>query len=114
MPTGRVEYVNHHRPGRTAYNSREYYGAAVMGHLVDFAETVRGVRRSEYTDHDALMAMMMEVATRESALNNGQRLDLPLEGDLESEALLRAEQEREYGVDPLDIEAMMSIRYPQP
>jgi hypothetical protein len=42
------------------------------------------------------------------------RLELPLEGDLESEALLRAEQEREYGVDPLDIEGMMSIKYPLP
>ena len=114
LPTGRVEYINDHRPGRTAYNSREYYGAAVMGHLVDFAETVRGVRTSEYTDEDALMAMMMEVATRESAMNGGLRLDLPLEGDLESEALLRAEQRREYGVDPLDIEGMMSIKYPQP
>ena len=114
LPTGRVEYVNDHRPGRTAYNSREYYGAAVMGHLVDFAETVRGVRTSEYTDRDALMAMMMEVATRESALNSGVRLELPLEGDLESEALLRAKQEREYGVDPLDVEGMMSIKYPQP
>ncbi len=114
LPTGRVEYVNHHRPGRTAYNNREYYGAAVMGHLVDFAETVRGVRASEYTDEDALMAMMMEVATRESALNSGVRLELPLEGDLESEALLRAEQRREYGVDPLDVEGMMSIEYPLP
>ena len=114
LPTGRIEYVNDHRPGRTAYNSREYYGAAVMGHLVDFAETVRGVRTSEYTDEDALMAMMMEVATRESAINDGQRLDLPLEGDLQSEALLREEQEREYGVDPLDVEGMMSIKYPQP
>ena len=114
LPTGRVEYVNSHRPGRTAYNSREYYGAAVMGHLVDFAETVRGVRTSEYTDRDALMAMMMEVATRESAINNGLRLDLPLEGDLESEARLRAEQKLEYGVDPLDIEGMMSNKYPQP
>ena len=114
LPTGRVEYINDHRPGRTAYNSREYYGAAVMGHLVDFAATVRGVRSSEYTDQDALMAMMMEVATRESAINRGVRLELPLSGDLESEALLRAEQEQEYGVDPLDIEGMMSIKYPQP
>ena len=85
-----------------------------MGHLVDFAETVRGVRSSEYTDEDALMAMMMEVATRESAIDKGVRLDLPLAGDLESEPLLRSEQEREYGVDPLDVEGMMSIEYPQP
>ena len=114
FPTGRVEYVNPHRPGKSAYSPRDYYGAAVMGHLVDFAETVRGVRTSEYTDEDALMAMMMEVATRESAVNNGKRLDLPLEGDLESEAATRAAQKREYGVDPLDIEGMLAISYPRP
>ena len=114
LPTGRVEYVNPHRPGKSAYNPRDYYGAAVMGHLVDFAETVRGMRMSEYTDEDALMAMMMEVATRESAMNNGERLDLPLEGELESEVTLRSAQKQEYGVNPLDVEGMMAISYSRP
>ena len=36
-----------------------------MGHVADFAEAVRGVAVSEYSDEDAMMAMMMEVATRE-------------------------------------------------
>ena len=60
------------------------------------------------------MAMMMEVATRESASQEGRRLSLPLDGDLESEATLRAELTQLYGVDPLDIEGMLSISYPRP
>jgi predicted dehydrogenase len=114
FPTGRLEYVNPYRLGIPAFHRRNFYAAAVMGHIVDFAETIRGVRESEYTDEDALMAMMMEVATRESAMNKGQRLDLPLTGDLESETALRAEQRTEYGVDPLDIEGMLAISYPRP
>ena len=85
-----------------------------MGHLVDFAEAIRGVRRSEYSDEDALAAMMMEVAARESALQQGKRLKLPLEGELQSETRLRQESQKTYGVDPLDIEGMLTISYPRP
>ena len=114
LPTGRIEYVNPYRLGASAYHRRNYYSAAVISHIVDFAETVRGMRTSEYNDEDALMAMMMDVATRESALQDGRRLSLPLEGDLESEATMRAELKQLYGVDPLDIEGMLDISYARP
>ena len=114
LPTGRIEYSNPFRLGASAYHRRNYYSAAVISHIVDFAETIRAVRESEYTDEDALMAMMMEVASRESALQEGRRLALPLEGDLESEATLRADLKQLYGVDPLDIEGMLAISYPRP
>ena len=114
LPTGRIEFVNPHRLGARAYHRRNYYSAAVISHIVDFAETVRGERESEYSDEDALMALMMDVATRESALQEGRRLSLPLEGDLESEARIRAEERQRYGVDPLDIEGMLAISYPRP
>ena len=114
LPTGRIEYVNPYRLGASAYHRRNYYSSAVISHIVDFAETVRGIRTSEYNDEDALMAMMMDVATRESALQDGKRLSLPLEGDLESEAAMRAELKQLYGVDPLDIEGMLDISYARP
>ncbi len=114
LPTGRIEYCNAYRLGANAYHRRNYYSAAVISHIVDFAETIRGLRESEYTDEDALMAMMMEVATRESALAEGRRLSLPLQGELESEVLLRAAEKERYGVDPLDIEGMLAISYPRP
>ncbi len=114
LPGGRIEYVNPYRLGANAYHRRNYYSAAVISHIVDFAKTIRGLRASEYSDEDALMAMMMEVATRESALGEGRRLTLPLEGELESEATLRSELKQHFGVDPLDIEGMLAISHPRP
>jgi predicted dehydrogenase len=120
LPIGRVEYVNPHRPAQTpsSHARRDYYAAAVMGHIIDFACAVRegtqGVPASEYTEEDALIAMMMEVAAHESALRNGERLDLPLAGDLETEQQVRKSLKAKYGVDPLDIEGMLGLSLPRP
>jgi hypothetical protein len=115
LPVGRVEYVNPHRhdhgPG---FHRRDYYGPAVMGHVVDFARAVREGAPSEYTDTDALMATMMEVGARESALRDGERLDLPLTGELEVERQARASFRERHGVDPLDIEGVLRIGFPRP
>ncbi|MGN6674572.1 MAG: Gfo/Idh/MocA family protein [Thermomicrobiales bacterium] len=112
LPNRRLEYVNPHRPAQRVH--RYFYGPAVMGHIADFAKTVRGVGQGEYTADDALMAMTMEAAARESALRDGARIALPLTGDLESEAAVFAAQRQKYGVDPLDVEAMLAISYPRP
>jgi hypothetical protein len=114
LPIGRVEYVNELRPVGPPGHYQPYYGACIMGHIVDFALAVRGVSPSEYTDEDAVMAMMMEVGTRESALRGGIKLDLPLTGELESEERVRQAQKEQYGVDPLDVEGMLAISYPRP
>lgn len=113
LPIGLVEYVNPYRPP-TGHPSRDYYDSAVMSHIVDFAMTVHGKAPAEYTDEDALMAMMMEVGSRESALCHGERLSLPLVGDLESEHQLRAALKAKHGVDPLDIEGMLAVAVPRP
>jgi hypothetical protein len=60
------------------------------------------------------MSMMMEVAARESALRNGERLDLPLTGDLEAERRMRESLKGKHGVDPLDIEGMLAVSFPRP
>jgi predicted dehydrogenase len=115
LPIGRVEYVNPYRTGeQTSGHARDYYSAAVMDHIADFARAVRGEARSEYTDEDAVMAMMMEVATRESALRNGERLCLPLTGELESEQQVRQTLKQKHGVDPLDVEGMLAVAVPRP
>ena len=117
FPTGRVEYVNPYRmpaDANAAHAHRDYYGVAIVDHVIDFAEAVRGVAPSEYTDEDAHMAMMMEVATRESAIHQGELLRLPLVGELESEDKVRAELRQKHGVDPLDIEAMIAVSVPRP
>lgn len=89
-------------------------GLTVMDHMVDFVLAVRGLRESEFTDEDALASQMMEMGARESALQDGRRLALPLEDDLEADALERKRLQETYGVDPLDIEAMLALVYPRP
>ncbi len=117
LPIGRVEYKNPFPPPRSAnaiHGSRDYYTSVIMEHIVDFANAVRGVAPSEYTAEDALMAMMMEVGTRESELRDGVRLALPLTGELQSEEEVRAELQQKNGIDPMDIEAMLEFAVPRP
>lgn len=90
------------------------YAGTLMDILTDFALAVCGLRESEYLPEHALWAMMMEVAARESALREGCRIKLPLDGDVESDALVRAEQQKRFGCDPLDVEAMLAVSLPTP
>jgi len=115
-PQGRIEYRNPLRvdPRTGQVNGRDWYGTAVMDHVVDFVLAVRGLRPSEFTDEDALQSEMMEIGARESALEQGRRIALPLTGNLESDAIIRANQQQQYGVDPLDVEAMLAISFPRP
>jgi glycosyltransferase involved in cell wall biosynthesis len=41
-------------------------------------------------------------------LQEGRRIRLPIEGDLEADALTRKALQARYGVDPLDVEAIAS------
>jgi hypothetical protein len=85
-----------------------------MDHIVDFARAIRGVAESEYTDEDAVAAMMMEVGARESVLRDGAKVALPLTEDLAAEQVVREQLRQKLGVDPLDIEAVMNISFPRP
>ena len=117
LPIGRVEYKNPFPyPGAegNTHASRDYYTAAIMDHIVDFAQAVRGVKPSEYTDEDAMMAMMMEVGCRESELLDGAKLALPLTGELASETKVRDALKAKNGVDPMDIEGMLERAIPRP
>ncbi len=114
-PQGNIAYVSpFHMLKINKVNWRDWYGVAVMDHIVDFALAVRGLRASEFTDEDALISDMMEVGAHESALQEGRRIKLPVEGDLEADAIERARQLKQYGVDPLDVEAMLSVSFPRP
>ena len=119
LPSGRVEWVNPFDPREGlepghVYHHRDYYGAAVMDHIVDFARAIRGVAESEYLPQDALAAMEMEVAGRESELLRGAEIAMPLTGDLASEALVRDRLRARHGVDPMDVEAVLGLSFPRP
>ena len=90
------------------------YGVCVAGHLVDFALNIRGVKESEFNEQDALMSMMIEVAARESVLQNGAQISLPLDGSLESDELAMKALREKLGVDPMDVEAIMAYKHGKP
>ena len=118
LPVGRIEVPNPYPSTRAApsleqHYGHDYYAATVMGHIVDFARAVRGDGRSEFTDDDAKMSMMMTVAARESALRRGELVALPLSGALEGEERARKSLNAKYGADPLDVEAMLAVSYPR-
>lgn len=113
-PAGRLQYVNPYRPDPLPEHRNEYYGSAIMDHMVDFALAVRGLRKGEFDERDALMSLMAELACRQSALEGGRRVALPLEGEIEADAVERQRQQQLYGVDPMDVEAMLSVTFPPP
>ena len=75
---------------------------------------LRDLRPSEFDEEDALMSLLMDVGAKESAQQQGRRVELPLEGEVELDAQVREEQRQRYGVDPLDVEAMLCVSYPRP
>ena len=108
--------------------ARGLHPAAVAGHIVDFVLAVHRHNGSqeaaaelanrgwEYTDRDALAAMEMSQACDESELRGGEELALPLADDLE----LRSEEEqlallrKQFGRDPMDVDAMLAVSYARP
>ena len=120
-PEGRIEYVNPFcdrlkrilRYEPIISQSRKER-TATADHLVDFVLAVKGLRDSEFTDADGLMSQMMTVGARESARQGGPRIDLPIEGDLEADAIERRRLKEQFGVDPMDVEAMLAAGRPRP
>ena len=60
------------------------------------------------------MSLMMEIAARESIINEGKRIRLPLEGDIESDHIVLEGLRKRLGFDPLDIEAVLGYKAPKP
>jgi hypothetical protein len=113
LPGSKVEYVNPFRPTCPSEHRHFYHGSPVMDHLVDFALAVGGLAESEFDEEDALMSLMMEIGAMESARSEGRRIPLPLAGETESERLVHARLRDRYGVDPLDVDAMLDLGFPK-
>ena len=116
MPTlarGRIEYENPFRTNEFS-NLRKDYGASAMSHIADFALAVRGVQQSEFDDEDALMSLVMNAACDLSAQNEGQRVALPLADEAAADAPMHQSLTKQYGIDPMDVEGMMSVDYARP
>lgn len=113
LPSGRIEYTNPFRPVQPAEHANPWHGSPVMNHIIDFTLAVRGLQKSEFDENDALMSLMLEVGASESARNGGQRVPLPLRDDIGSDQAIREGLRKKYGVDPLDVEAMLAISHPK-
>jgi predicted dehydrogenase len=114
LPTGRVSYTNpFYRPVEEAADVLDYYHAATAELLLEFAQAIRGETTLEYTPEDAYASLMMSVATRESVLNNGAKVALPLDVEVESEAQTLAALKARTGIDPLDVEGMLEYVAPR-
>lgn len=113
-PEGTIAFASAIRATRPPFPDRPTYHAPVMGHVIDFANAIRGVADSEFDDDDALTALAMDRGALESALRGGVELALPLDGDLEVDAIEEDRIRRTFGVDPYDVEAMLAISYPRP
>lgn len=114
LPGREINYRNPFIMKNSGDHYFKEYGVCVAAHMADFALSIRGVRPCEFGVRDALMSMMMEAGARESVLQNGARISLPLMGELESDALYLRQLKKEMGVDPLDVEAVMAIRAEKP
>jgi predicted dehydrogenase len=115
LPTGHLEYANpFDAPGDPGHSNRAWYGIPVAEHVVDFALAARGLRKSEFSPQDAMMSLMMEIGAHESALHDGKRIALPLEGEPEADRLSRENLRKQFGADPMDVEGMLAISYPKP
>lgn len=110
---GLLEYVNPFRmPGFV--EKTPGYSCSIMDHIIDFTLAVKGVRESEFDEQDAMMSLIMDMASKESALNEGKRIKIPLEDDLEIDVKVRRSLKKQLGVDPMDTEGMLAISYPKP
>lgn len=110
-----LEYVNPLRTTEAVEHVRsDFYGICVMEPIVDFALAVRRVKESEFDEKDALMSLMMEVGARESAVQQGALITLPIDGDPETDRAVRESLRGTIGVDPLDVDGMLSVSFPRP
>lgn len=114
LPTGRVEYLNpFYRPVEEAADAIDYYHAATAELILEFAQAIRCEATLEYSLDDAYMVQMMNAAARESLLQNGAKVALPLATEIESEAQLHAAFKAKTGIDPLDVEGMLDYAAPR-
>lgn len=98
-------------PARSA-TSPSVRRVSLVDLMTDFALAVRGLRVSEFDDVDAAASLAMDRLADESARLDGRRLPISLHADTWVGAERRAAIHQRLGVDPLDIEAMLSLVYP--
>ena len=66
------------------------------------------------SDYDIRFIFIRSAESYVSVQEGLESIDLPLEGELESEEKMRGDLRAKHGVDPLDIEGMIGVKVPRP
>ena len=97
------------------YLLTSYDEVAVADAWISLHEAVIDGKPLSYGAENARKDIEVLVAIRESALQGGVRINLPLKGITEYEKLVHSEFMRVYGVDPLEIEPhQLKVKYVLP
>jgi predicted dehydrogenase len=110
-PSLLLEYVNPYDAKEIFKHTYPDYSIALMDQIVNFALAIRGLQPLEYPAESAMMALLMELASEQSALEDGRRIYINEDMDFEVEKKVEKRLQQEYGFDPYDIEAMLSVSY---
>ena len=89
------------------------YHAEIAEHLKEFAQLVRTGSPDRFTPDMALMSLIMDLASTLSVERQGARVEMndPDIGKTDEEKL--AAIEKELGVDPMDVQAMVDYSFPR-
>jgi len=109
LPQQTIEFVNpFHERGIV-----DTYAYSVAEALAEFARVVRGEQEPAFTPEMGTCSRMMDVAFGLSASLDGAQVELPLpDEDTDEEKKALAELQKQYGVDPMDAEAMLEVHLP--
>jgi hypothetical protein len=109
LPGGPLTYRN---PTLDRGIANTYLSSVALATL-DFVRAVRGDSQPEFSSREALIAMEIEAGCRRSAELQGVRVDLPLSTEPAFDARYLEALHKKYGVDPLDVDAMIDVAFPK-
>jgi predicted dehydrogenase len=89
------------------------YDSTVAQSTMDFVRAVRGEGPREFTVEQAIASGEMEAAFAASAALGGARVRLPVPEQTDAERAALAALTGKYGVDPMDVEAMIDVAFPK-
>lgn len=109
LPDRMLEYAN----PMLEYGIAEGYLSAVAQGLMDFYRQVREGAAAGFSVPMAVASSEMEAAFAHSARLGGARVGLPFDGEDQAEQATLASLRERYGVDPMDVDAMIDVAFPR-
>jgi len=109
LPGRTVEYDN----PMLEYGLTDGYLSSVAASLMDFHAQVRQHAEPEFGLEQAVASAEMESAFARSVELGGGRVELPFAEETQAERAALAAVRSQYGVDPMDVDAMIDVAFPK-